>query len=311
MSVNVSMVMLYWDIGRTILDRQEREGWGKRIIDRLSLDLRSSFPEMKGLSPRNLKYMRAFASAWPDRKIVQEVLAQIPWYHNIALLEKVQDREVRLYYAEYARQEGWSRNILVMQIESDLISRHGKAVTNFTRTLMEENSDMAVKIFKGPYIFEFLKYSGSIREHDLEEALIKNIQKFLLELGVGFSFIGNQFRLQVGKKDFYVDLLLFHRHLRCLVAIELKVGEFQPEFVGKMQFYLTALDRKVRRRDENPSIGIILCKDKDRTIVEYALHTAGSPVGVATYQMVRNLPRELKNVLPDPETMAKVLEEDE
>lgn len=300
MTANAAMVLLYWDIGCAILDRQQHEGWGAKVIDRLSADLRREFPDMQGLSPRNLKYMRAFAAAWPDRQIVQQVAAQIPWFHNCVLLDKVADPEARLWYAHKAREEGWSRNILVMQIERRLYERQGKAVTNFSATLPPADSDMAEQVFKDPYLFDFLGTAEPRREREVEQALVDHIQRFLLELGSGFAFVGRQVLLEVGDRDFYVDLLFYHLKLRCFVVVELKAGPFDPAYVGQMNLYLSAVDDLMRHPDDKPTIGLLLCKGKDRLVVEYALRDVHKPIGVAEWEtrLVETLPEELKGSLP-------------
>jgi len=309
LSANAAMVLLYWDIGRVILDRQQREGWGAKVIDRLSTDLRQAFPDMRGLSPRNLKYMRAFASAWPERQIVQEGLAQITWYHNIALLERLGDSQTRLWYAQKTIANGWSHNILIMQIENAAYEREGKAITNFPATLPPPDSDMAVQVFKDPYLFDFLGTADPRREKEVEQALMDHIQRFLLELGVGFAFVGRQVHLEIGSQDFYLDLLFYHLKLRCFVVVELKAVAFDPSFVGKLNLYLSAVDDLMRHPDDKPTIGLLLCRSKNRLIVEYALRDFKKPIGVAQWQtkIVRSLPKELRGSLPTIEELEKEL----
>lgn len=309
LSANAAMVLLYWDIGRVILDRQQREGWGAKVIDRLSADLRQVFPDMRGLSPRNLKYMRAFASAWPERQIVQEGLAQITWYHNIALLERLGDSQTRLWYAQKTIANGWSHNILIMQIENAVHEREGKAITNFPATLPPPDSDMAVQVFKDPYLFDFLGTADPRREKEVEQALMDHIQRFLLELGVGFAFVGRQVHLEIGSQDFYLDLLFYHLKLRCFVVVELKAVAFDPSFVGKLNLYLSAVDDLMRHPDDKPTIGLLLCRSKNRLIVEYALRDFKKPIGVAQWQtkIVRSLPKELRGSLPTIEELEKEL----
>lgn len=299
-SANAAMVLLYWDIGRVILLRQENEGWGAKVVDRLSVDLRGAFPDMKGLSPRNLKYMRAFSEAWPDRAIVQEVLAQIPWYHHVALLEKLNDPEERLWYARRSAAEGWSHAILVLQIEGRLHERQGKAQTNFPSTLPAPGSDLATQMFKDPYLFDFLGTADLRRERELEQGLLDHIQKFLIEMGVGFAFVGRQMHLEVSGQDYYLDLLFYQLKLRCYVVVDLKSGEFRPEYAGKMNFYLSAVDDRLRHPDDSPSIGLLLCKEKDKLTVEYALRDTKKPIGVAEWRtrLVESLPKELRGALP-------------
>lgn len=305
MAANSGMVLLYWDVGGIILRRQATEGWGARIIDRLSMDLRQAFPDMKGFSPRNLKYMRAFAAAWPERKIVQEVLAQITWYQNLALLEKLDGPSERLWYAKKTLEHGWSRNILAIQIETGLHERQGKAVTNFTATLPPSDSDMAVQVFKDPYLFDFLGTADLRREREVEQALVDHIQRFLLELGAGFAFVGRQVPLEVGSHDFLIDLLFYHLKLRCFVVIELKAVPFDPAFVGQINVYLSAVDDLLRHPDDKPTIGLLLCSSKDKLVVEYALRDLKKPIGVAGWEtkLVKSLPRELKGSLPTIEEL--------
>jgi len=307
LSVNRELVLLYWHIGKEILQRQEQEGWGTKVIDRLARDLAREFPEMKGFSPRNLKYMRAFAEAWPDEPIVQEALAQITWYHNITLLEKVKDPAERLWYVQQTLQHGWSRNVLVHHIESGLYQRQGKAITNFERTLPAPQSDLARSLLKDPYVFDFLSLGPEAQERDLERALLDHLRDFLLELGKGFAFVGNQYRLEVGGDEFYIDLLFYQLRLRCYVVIELKVGEFKPEYAGKMNFYLSAVDDLLRHPEDRPSIGLILCKSQNRLIAEYALRDISKPMGVATYRLTSALPAELQKNLPSIEELEKEL----
>jgi predicted nuclease of restriction endonuclease-like (RecB) superfamily len=303
LAANSAMVMLYWDIGRTILERQGQEGWGAKVIDRLAADLRRAFPDMRGLSPRNLKYMRAFAAAWTDRSIVQEVLAQITWFHNIALLEKLSRVEDRVWYARMSRVHGWSHNILLLQIQGRAHERFGKALSNFTSTLLPVDSDMATQVFKDPYLFDFLGTADPRREREVEQALVDHIQRFLLELGTGFAFVGRQVLLEVGDRDFYIDLLFYHLKLRCYVVIELKAVPFDPAFVGQLNLYLSAADDLLRHPDDKPTIGLLLCREKNRLVVEYALRDIAKPIGVAEWEtkIVETLPDNLKGSLPTVE----------
>jgi predicted nuclease of restriction endonuclease-like (RecB) superfamily len=311
LTANATMVMLYWDIGQVILDRQTHEGWGSRVIDRLSVDLREAFADMRGLSPRNLKYMRAFAAAWPDRAIVQEALAQITWYHNLALLEKLNAPETRLWYAQKTVEHGWSRNILAIQIEQQLHTRTGKAISNFDKTLPPPDSDMAAQIFKDPYLFDFLGTADPRREREVEQALVDHIQSFLLELGSGFAFVGRQVLMEVGNQDFYIDLLFYHLKLRCYVVIELKAGPFEPAFVGQINLYLSAVDDLLRHPDDKPTIGLLLCRAKNKLVVEYALRNLKKPIGVAQWEtkIVRSLPKEFRGSLPSIEEIENELSE--
>lgn len=308
LAVNRELVLLYWHLGREILTRQQQQGWGAKIIDRLSRDLQHEFPDQKGFSSRNLKYMRAFAETWPDEALVQGVLAQITWYHNLALLEKVGEPGARLWYAQQAFQYGWSRNVLVHQIERGLYARQGRALTNFDQALPPATSDLARSLLKDPYTFDFLTIGDDARERDLENALTQYIRDFLLELGVGFAFVGSQYHIEVGSQDFYLDMLFYHLKLRCYVAIDLKVGEFTPEHAGKMNFYLSAIDDQLRHRDDEPSIGLILCKTKNQVVVEYALRDVRKPIGIAEYQITQALPDHLQGSLPTIEELEATLE---
>jgi len=309
-TVNAAMVLLYWDIGQMILERQQRAGWGARVIDRLANDLRDAYPDMKGFSPRNLKYMRAFSAAWPDRAIVQEPLAQITWYHNIALLEKVAAEADRLWYARQAVEHGWSHSILVLQIEGLAHQRCGKTVHNFNSTLPPVDSDMATHIFKDPYVFDFLGTADLRREREVEQALVDHIQRFLLELGIGFAFVGRQVPLKIGGQDFYIDLLFYHLKLRRYVVIELKAVPFAPEFVGQMNVYLSATDDLLRHPDDKPTVGLLLCRSKNKVVIEYALRNLRSPVGVSEWEtaIVDKLPRELQASLPTIDEIEAELE---
>ncbi len=303
LAVNAELVLLYWSLGRDILARQKKEGWGAQVIDRLSADLRAAFPEMAGFSPRNLKYMRAFAAAWPDAAIVQQVAAQLPWFHTCTLLDRVKQPATRNWYARQAIEHGWSRNVLVAQIETRLHERAGKALTNFGATMPPSRSDLAQQALKDPYVFDFLTLGADAQERDLERGLLEHVRDFLLELGVGFAFVGSQVHLEVGGEDFYLDLLFFHLKLRCFVVIDLKAGAFKPEYAGKMNFYLSAVDAELRHEGDQPSIGLILCKEKNRVIVEYALRDTSKPIGVSAYKLLEKLPSRLQGSLPTVEAL--------
>lgn len=309
LAANQELIRLYWTIGREIRDRQAAEGWGGRVINRLSADLRAAFPSMSGLSPRNLQYMRTFVDAYPDAEIAQRVVAQLPWGHNVTLLDKLKTYDDRLWYAHQALGHGWSRDVLVHQIESGLIARQGQAVTNFEQALPPAQSDLARQVIKDPYVFDFLDLAADAKERDLERGLLDHIRKFLLELGVGFAFVGSQHHLEVGGEDFYLDLLFYHLRLRCFVVIELKTSPFKPEYAGKMNFYLSAVDDLLRHADDQPTIGLILCKEKNRTIVEYALRDSQRPIGVSAYTLVARLPEPLQDSLPSAEALAAELED--
>jgi predicted nuclease of restriction endonuclease-like (RecB) superfamily len=309
-AVNRELVLLYWQIGGDILARQDREGWGAKVIERLAQDLRNAFPDMKGFSPRNLKYMRAFAEAWPDVEFVQGVLAQLPWYHHLALLDKLPDPETRRWYAAKAIEHNWSRNILVMQIETRLLERSGQAITNFPASLPKPQSDLARESLKDPYRFDFLGLTDEAQEREIEHALVKHVTEFLLELGAGFAFVGRQVLLDVGGDEFFIDLLFYHLKLRCYVVIELKGGKFKPEHLGQLGFYLTAVDRQVKSEHDNPTIGLLLCKSKNKIVAEYALADKSQPMGIAEYKLLDALPAELQTSLPSIEAIEQALARD-
>ncbi len=308
-AVNKELVGLYWDIGRLIVERQTDAEHGAAIAERLAEDLRREFPGVSGYSRRNIFYMREFYQTYSALPKVQPLVAQIGWTHNLVILQRCKDPLEREFYLRMTRKFGWSKNVLIHQIENQSYEKTLLGQSNFDKALTPELRAQAKLAVKDEYTFDFLELGEEHSERELERALIARIEDFLRAMGGVFAFVGSQFRLEVEGEEYFIDLLLYHRRLRCLVAIELKVGKFQPEFVGKMQFYLTALDRQVREEGENPSIGIILCKEKKRTIVEYALHDARKPIGVATYQIVKRLPKELKGQLPSPEEIAKLLED--
>ncbi|MEM6837875.1 MAG: PDDEXK nuclease domain-containing protein [Cyanobacteria bacterium P01_C01_bin.120] len=307
LAVNQELILLYWQIGSEILHRQEQENWGSKVIERLAKDLKREFPDIKGFSRSNLMYMRAFAQSWPDEQIVQRCVGQLPWRHNIALLEKLKDTEERLWYAQKTVENGWSRNILVMQIESGLYARQGGAVTNFARTLPPERSDLTRDLLKDPYNFDFLTLANDAQERDLERGLVNHIRDFLLELGMGFSFLGSQYPLEVSGKEYRLDLLFYHVHLHCYVVIDLKMTEFEPQHSGQMSFYVAAVDNLMCSELDAPTIGIILCKSKDKTTVEYALQGTSQPIGVSTYQLSQ-LPEQVRGKLPTAEQLEMELE---
>lgn len=308
LAVNRELVILYWQIGREILQRQTDQGWGSKVIDRIAQDLRQEFPEMKGFSPRNLHYMRAFADTYLDESVLQQVVANLPWGHNVRLMEAVKDPEERLWYAQQAIAHGWSRNILMTQIDHQLYSQHQSgAVTNFERTLPDTQSDLAKDLVKNSYTFDFLAITTDTKERDVQKALVDHIRDFLLELGVGFAFVGSQYHLAVGGEDFYVDLLFYHLKLRCFVVIDLKMGDFQPEFSGKMNFYVSAIDDLLRHPDDRPTIGMILCRSKNKAIAEYALRDLQKPIGISTHRTAKELPAPLQPELPSVEQLEQEL----
>lgn len=308
LAVNRELVLLYWSIGRDILERQDRLGWGAKVIDQLATDLQKEFPDGKGFSSRNLKYMRSFAQAWPDPEVVQQVVAQIPWGHNVRLLEKVGEPEKRLWYAQKTIANGWSRNALVIHIERQLFEAKGAASTNFATTLPAPQSDLARETLKDPYKLDFLGIAEDAEERVIELGLVRHIRDFLLELGQGFAFVGNQVPLRVGAEEFRIDLLFYHLKLRCYVVIELKAGKFQPEHMGKLNFYLSAVDDLLRHPDDQPSIGLVLCKDREDTVAEYALRGTTQPMAVSQYELTKALPDSLKDKLPSIEDLEAELE---
>ena len=308
LAVNRELVLLYWQIGRDILARQAEQGWGAKVIERLAQDLRSAFPKMKGFSPRNLKYMRAFAEAWPGAEFVQQAAAQLPWFHLCTLIDKLKTREERDWYLAKAAECNWSRNILVMQIETNARGRSGQAVSNFDARLPKPHSDLARESLKDPYRFDFLGLTDEAQEREIEDALVKHVTEFLLELGAGFAFVGRQVLLDVGGDEFFIDLLFYHLKLRCYVVIELKGGKFKPEHLGQLGFYLTAVDRQIKSEQDNPTIGLLLCKTKNKVVAEYALGDKSQPMGIAEYKLLESLPAELQTSLPSIEQIERELE---
>lgn len=315
LAVNSKLILLYHHIGTEILKRQKEHGWGAKVIDQLSKDLRNAFPEMKGFSPRNLKYMRKFGEEYFDVEFVQQVAAQLPWFHTVVIMDKIKDLQQRLFYLQKAIEHGWSRSIMVMQIELELYKRQGKAVTNFKDKLPSPQSDLAHYTLKDPYIFDFLSIGDEAHEREVEKGLVGHMEKFLLELGEGFSFVGRQFHLDVGDKDFYIDLLFYHLKLHCFVVIELKDKDFKPEYGGKMNFYLSAVDDLLKHATDQPSIGLILCKSKNDVLAKYTLKDMTKPIGLAEYRITEKLPENIKTALPTIEELeaelSKISSEDE
>jgi predicted nuclease of restriction endonuclease-like (RecB) superfamily len=307
LAVNRELVLLYWQIGRDILARQAEAGWGAKVIERLANDLREAFPDMKGFSRANLMYMRAFAAAWPDAEIVQQAVGQLPWGHNLVLLTRLKDAQQRLAYAESAIKHGWSRNVLNIHIETRLLERSGKAVTNFDASLPAPQSDLARESLKDPYRFDFLGLSREAGEREIENALVRHVTDFLLELGAGFAFVGRQVLLDVGGDEFFIDLLFYHLKLRCYVVIELKGGKFKPEHLGQLGFYLTAVDAQIKHAQDGPTIGLLLCKSKNKVVAEYALRDKAQPIGVAEFKLLESLPAELLSSLPSIEQIEREL----
>lgn len=317
--VNNELLQLYFNIGNSILDVQNRLGWGSQIIDKLSAHIKKEFPDNSGFSVRNLKYMRSFAEAYPDfpivqvalaqdsNEFVQVALAQIPWYHHIGLLTKIKDINERVFYLTETAKNGWSRDTMLLQIKGNLYNRTGQAITNFKETLPAPQSDLAQQTIKDPYQFDFLNLTDDIKERDIENQLIDNVSKFLLELGKGFAFIGKQYHLEVAQQDYYLDLLFYHVTLKCYVVIELKNTKFIPEYAGKLNFYLSAVDDALKKDSDHPSIGILLCRDKNNLEVEFSLRGMSQPMGVSEFNLTETLPESLKSSLPTIEEMEREL----
>jgi predicted nuclease of restriction endonuclease-like (RecB) superfamily len=319
--VNTQLLAVYWDIGHTILKQQKAQGWGAKIIDQLAVDLKTEFPDMRGFSVRNIKYMRAFAEAYPNFTIVQPslaqlqgaeneqseflqgALAQITWYHHITLLTKVKDEATRLFYIRKTVENGWSRDIMLHQIESSLHLRQGAAITNFKATLPKPQSDLARETLKNPYLFDFIGVGDEMQERDIERALTANIKKFMLELGKGYAYVGNQYNLVVEDDDFFLDLLFYNYRLHCFVVFELKVGAFKPEYAGKLNFYINTVNQKIKGPEDKPTIGVLLCRTPNETVVEYSLQGIQTPMGVAEYELTKAVPKELQGALPTIEAL--------
>ena len=302
--VNADMLLLYYDIGCVI---NEHKTWGSKFIDNLAADIRLAFPKSKGYSVRNLKYMAKFAETYPEREFVQQVVAQIPWGHNIVILDKVNNLEERKWYIKKSAQNGWSRNVLVHQIESNLYQRQvlAEKVSNFENRLPSPQSELAVQTMKDPYVFDFIAFNEDMLERDIEQALVRDVTRLLLELGTGFAFLGNQYHLNVAGDDFYIDLLFYNINLRCYVVIELKTGDFKPEYAGKLNFYLSAVDGILKKEQDNPSIGLLLCKSKNNVVAEYSLKDISKPIGVSEYKITSSLPDSLEKQLPSIEDIQK------
>jgi len=303
LAVNQELLKLYWEIGTTISEKQKEKGWGSKTVEKLAQDLKNAFPGVKGFSLTNVKYMCQFAEEYPDFPISQQLVGQIPWGHNVILIQKVKDKSERLWYVQKTLENGWSRNSLSIWIDSDLYRREGKALTNFNNSLPKPQSDLAKQTLKDPYSFEFLSLRKDYDEKELEEGLMDHIQKFLLELGQGFAFVGRQYRLEVANSEYFIDLLFYHLDLRCYYVIELKATDFKPDYTGKLNFYLSAVDDLIKKPEDNPIIGVLICKGKDDAKVEYALRNVNSPIGIASYEtkIVKSLPENLKSSLPSVE----------
>lgn len=326
LAVNSALLYAYWEIGNTILVQKKKEGWGTKVINRLITDLRTEFPDMKGLSPRNFRYMQTFADAYPDlvnrapekiqdnekQSIIigQQLAAQLPWSHHQIILDKLWTIEERLFYIQHAVENGWSRKTLMQQIALRLHLRQGRSITNFQQTLPNIQSDLAQEIFKSPYLFDFISANENEREAQLEKSLIRHMKNFILELGRGFAYVGNQYRVKVGEEYVVLDLLFFHYLLNCFVVFDLKVTNFKPEYAGKLNFYTTVVDEEVKSSDHRPTIGVLLCKSSDQTMVKYSLKNINSPLGVSTFELVKDLPAEIKMVMPTIEELEGELEKE-
>jgi predicted nuclease of restriction endonuclease-like (RecB) superfamily len=312
LSANAEMIALYWDIGKLIFNRQKQEGWGAGVIPRLAKDIKNELPELKGFSERNIKFMvQLFKEYESDAAIgkqavsqlenVKRLVSQIPWGHNILLMQRIKEKAIRIWYIEQTIQNGWSRDILGLMIKSTVHLRQGNAVTNFNLTLPDPQSDLAQQSLKDPYIFDFLTLTEPFKERELETELVKHLEKFLLELGVGFAFVGRQYHMEISDKDFYIDLLFYHLKLRCYIVVEIKKGDFKPEYAGKMNFYCSAVDDILKHQSDQPTIGLIMCQTRDRILAEYALRDVNKPIGVSEYELTRALPENLKSSLPSIE----------
>lgn len=301
--VNIEQLIMYWHLGQQILSKQKQEGWGAKVIDRLAHDLKQQFPALSGFSPRNLKYMAKFYEVWPDYEIMQRTVAQLPWRSNCALIDKVKNNDARLWYAMKALENGWSRDILVVHIENNDFKRTGSSINNFGEALPPIKSDMAIQSFKDPYIFDFIGLDAPKREAELENRLLDHLEHFLIELGQGFAFVGRQVHLELGEQDFYADLLFYHLKMRCYVVVELKMGQFKPEFVSQIHLYQAVIDDQLRHDTDQKTIGLLLVKDKDELVVEYALSGYKNPIGVASWEqkLTQSLPTDLKSSLPSIE----------
>ena len=332
LAVNAELVRLYWEVGRIIHERQKTEGWGAAVIPRLSSALKNELPEVKGFSERNIRRMLAFFREYPEvgDGIVPQAVAQtaggspvpetaihppqevfwaVPWAHHIILMEKVKHLPTRFWYMEQTLAHGWSRNVLAIQIETEAHARQGRAITNFSALLPSPQSDLAQQALKDPYIFDFLTLDEPFHERELETSLVRHLEKFLLELGQGFAFVGRQYRLSVGGEDFYIDLLFYHMQLRAFVVIDLKRGRFRPEYAGKLNFYCNVVNDLLCHPDDQPTIGLILCQSKDNLLAEYSISGIDKPIGISTYELTRALPTHLKSVLPTVEEIERELAE--
>ncbi|MEY4749507.1 MAG: hypothetical protein RIQ60_1721 [Pseudomonadota bacterium] len=307
LAVNHELVLLYWQIGRDILERQHAQGWGAKVIERLAIDLTAAFPDMKGFSRRNLLYMRSFAEEWPDPAFVQQAVAHLPWGQNLLLLTKLKSREERVWYAEQAIAHGWSRNVLWHHISTQLLARSGRAVSNFAERLPAPDSELAQQTLKDPYLFDFLGLGAEAQERDIESAMTRHVTRLLMELGEGFAFVGRQVPLQVDEQAFYIDLLFYNYRLHRFLVVELKAGEFKPEHAGQLNFYLTLVDERLKGEADAPTLGLLLCRQRHRVVAEYALRGMTQPIGIAEYRL--QLPEDLARYLPTIEQIEAELQD--
>ena len=308
LALNRELVLLYWRIGGGILAKQKELGWGAKVVEQISRDLRLEFPTMKGFSRTNLLYMRLFAESYPDAQIVQQLVGQIPWGHIVRILDKIKDATTREFYINQTIENSWSRNVLEMQIETGLHLRQGKAITNFELTMPKADSDLANQLLKSPYNFDFLGLGEEAHERDIEAAMMRHIRDYLLELGVGFAFVGSQYRIEIEQEEFFIDQLFYHLRLRCYVVLELKAGKFKPEYLGKLNFYLSAIDDMLREDIDKPSIGLILCRGENKTVAEYSMRDVEKPIGISSYELTRVLPENLRGNLPTIEEIEAELQ---
>lgn len=316
--VNTELLKLYWNLGKEISEKQMDTAWGSRFFDALSRDLKAEFPDMRGFSPTNLKYCKRFYLFYIQSDIIRHQVGDeltlpifsIPWRHHIEIMTKCHSVDEALFYVDKTLENGWSRAVLMNFLDTQLYAAQGKAITNFSKYLPEPMSDLAQQTLKDPYNFDFLTMRENYNERELEDALTKNITRFLLELGSGFAFVGRQVRLEINGNEFFIDLLFYHLKLRCYVVIELKVTEFKPEYLGQLGFYVTAINKQMKRKEDSPTIGLIICKTKDRIIAEYALEGTNQPLGISQYDLVKIMPDELKNTLPSIEEIENKLNEE-
>ena len=308
-AVNQEMISLYFNIGKMIDTWQKELGWGAKVIDKLSLDILNEFPTMSGFSTRNLKLMVQFYKEYSNDEFVQPIVAQIPWTHNIILIQKIKDKNIRFWYMEQTLQNGWSKDILSLMINSEVHNRTGNLVSNFSQILPPLESDLVQQSFKDPYRFDFLTITEPFRERELENNLIKHMEKFLIELGSGFAFVGRQYKLEIGDDEFYIDLLFYHLKLRCFIVVELKKGKFKPEYSGQVNFYCSAIDGILAQKDDKPTIGLILCQEKNEIVAEYSLKNMTQPIGISEYQLTEVLPKEFESSLPTIEEIEQELKQ--